>query len=89
MIHQGKLKISSINALGLICSLFLTCFYMRIEFMGSLANINYLFYLSFLLLVFTEEKIRTNGKEIFLLIVMIIQVVIINEVNGVSFKQLI
>lgn len=89
MIHQGKFKISTVVALGLICSLFLTCFYMRIKFMGSLANVNYLFYLSFLLLVIRGRGIRLNGKGISLLGIMVIHAAIINISNGISLKQII
>ncbi|MBY0145120.1 hypothetical protein [Neobacillus niacini] len=89
MIYQEKIKISTLIAIGLIFSLFLTCFYMRIAFMGSLANINYLFFLSLLLMVFRGKKIWLNGKELFLLLIMILHAAIINTLNDVSTKQII
>ncbi|GAB1800834.1 hypothetical protein [Priestia megaterium] len=88
MIYQDKLKVSTVVSLGLVCSLFLTCFYMRLQFMGSLANINYLFYLSFSLIVLTSKRIKVDGRELFLLAALIIHASIINEVNEVSLKEI-
>lgn len=89
MIYQSKLKISTIVALGLVCSLFLIPFYMRFEFTGALANINYLFYLSFLLIIVTSKNIQVNFKDVFLLMLLIVQSAAINRINGTSLTPLV
>lgn len=89
MIHENQLKVSSIVALGLIGSLFLLPFYMRFEFTGALANINYIFYLSFILLIITSKRTVVNSTDLFLLSILIIQSIFINRYNGVSVITLV
>ncbi|MFD0047947.1 hypothetical protein ACFVHQ_01170 [Actinomycetes bacterium NPDC127524] len=87
MLYKRNIRVSAIIALGLVGSLFLFPFYMRVKYSGNLANINVLFYMSFLLLVILCRKINVDFKNGFLLMLLTLYSVIIDIFNGASREE--
>lgn len=88
MTWSKEFKISSLMAIVLIYSLFLTNYYARNKIIGSAANINFLFYISFIIMIASMSNIKVSKLELLIILLIILQAVIINYINYVSLKKI-
>lgn len=82
--YLKKISLNKINKsilISMIISIFVLSFYLRIEFMGNLASINFLFLISLVIYLLFNKK-RINGVFFNYLVLLIIYIVIIDYLGN-------